>query len=124
MMLDDFMDDVFKALAHSARRKLLDLLRSGPLTTGDLAAAFPELSRYAVMQHLGVLEKAGLVVPERVGRRRYNHLNPAPIQVIHDRWVSRYAGHWAGALTALKKSLETPRKAQRDSRAEKETTDG
>jgi len=123
-MLDDFMDDVFKALASSVRRKLLDLLRSGPLTTGDLAAAFPELSRYAVMQHLGVLEKAGLVVPERVGRRRYNHLNPVPIQVIHDRWVSRYSGSWAQALTGIKHSLERSKKSESGpgGRTKKETT--
>ena len=107
-MKPDPLDPVFKALASSVRRKLLDLLRDGPLTTGDLAAAFPELSRYAVMQHVGVLEKAGLVVPEKRGRRRYNHLNAVPIRMIYDRWVSQYAGHWATALTALKTELEHP----------------
>jgi DNA-binding transcriptional ArsR family regulator len=105
-MTEDDLDPVFKALASSHRRKLLDLLRDGALTTSDLVAAFPELSRYAVMQHLDVLESAGLVVVERRGRHRYNHLNPTPIQQVHDRWIGQYAGHWTGALTALKRSLE------------------
>ena len=105
----DPLDPVFKALASSHRRKLLDLLRDGPLTTSDLVAAFPELSRYAIMQHLAVLEKANLVVPEKQGRRRFNHLNPVPIQMISNRWINQYAGHWTQALTSLKASLETRR---------------
>jgi len=109
-MTDDPLDPVFKALASSARRKLLDLLKGGALTTSDLCAAFPELSRYAVMQHLGVLEKAGLVVSEKQGRTRYNHLNAVPIQRVYDRWVSQYAGHWSQALTMLKRSIESPSK--------------
>lgn len=108
LVKNDPLDPVFKALASSVRRKLLDLLRDGPLTTGDLAAAFPEHSRYAVMQHIGVLEKAGLVVSEKRGRHRYNHLNAVPIQRIHERWVSRYAAPWTAALTALKTELERP----------------
>lgn len=62
----------------------------GPLTTGALADRFPEITRFAVMQHLRVLEEAELVVPRRDGRERYNYLNPVPIQRIYDRWVSRY----------------------------------
>ena len=109
-MTDDPLDPVFKALASSARRKLLDLLKGGALTTSDLCAAFPELSRYAVMQHLGVLEKAGLVISEKRGRTRYNHLNAVPIQSVYDRWVSQYAGHSSQALTMLKQSIESPSK--------------
>lgn len=114
-MASDPLDPVFKALASSPRRKLLDLLRDGALSTSDLAAAFPELSRYAVMQHLGVLEKAGLVVTEKKGRVRYNHLNAVPIQRVYDRWVSQYAGHWSQALTMLKHSIEAPSKPLDDS---------
>ncbi len=105
----DPLDPVFKALASSHRRKLLDLLRDGPLTTSDLVAAFPELSRYAIMQHLTVLEKANLIVPEKQGRQRFNHLNPVPIQMISNRWINQYAGHWTQSLTALKASLEARR---------------
>lgn len=85
---------------------MLDLLREGPITTGELSERFPDLSRFAVMQHLGVLEEAELVVPIREGRRRYNYLNPVPIQRVYDRWVSRYMQPWTDALTSLKEELE------------------
>jgi DNA-binding transcriptional ArsR family regulator len=87
---------------------MLDMLRDGPLTTGDLSAAFPELSRFAVMQHLGVLTEANLVIVQRQGRQRFNYLNAVPIREIYERWVSRYAGHWASALIGLKRALEQP----------------
>ena len=85
---------------------MLDILRDGPKTTGELAEEFPALSRFAVMQHLGVLEKGGLVVPRRQGRQRFNYLNPVPIQQIHDRWVSRYQQPWVESLVSLKDELE------------------
>ena len=99
-------DAVWRALASPLRRRILDLLTGGPRTTGELAEAFPELSRFAVMQHLKVLEEAELVVPRRRGRQRFNHLNAVPIQRIYRRWVSRYTGRWADALVALKEELE------------------
>lgn len=76
------------------------------MTTGGLSERFPDLSRFAVMQHLGVLEEADLVVPVREGRSRYNYLNPVPIQQIYDRWVSAYMQPWTDALTSLKHELE------------------
>lgn len=105
-MEPDPLDPVWKALANPVRRKMLDLLRDEPLTTGDLAAAFGELSRFGVMQHLNVLEEAGLIVVKRVGRQRYNYLNAVPIRQIYERWVSRYEGQWASALIALREGLE------------------
>ena len=72
--------DVWRALASPWRRRLLDRLRTAPATTGELAAGLPELSRFAVMQHLAVLTEAGLVLPERRGRDRVNHLNPVPLR--------------------------------------------
>ena len=102
----DEPQDVWRALSNPIRRTILDLLRDGPLTTGEVADAFPELSRFAVMQHLGVLEAAELVIPRRDGRRRYNYLNPVPIQQIHDRWVSRYTRPWTEALVSLREELE------------------
>ena len=99
-------DAVWRALANPVRRRILDLLAAEPLTTGALAEAFPGLSRFAVMQHLKVLEEAELVVPRREGRQRFNHLNAVPIQRIYRRWVSRYTGRWADALVALKDELE------------------
>ena len=100
------LDDVWKALGHPWRRHILDLIRDHPRTTGELAEACNGSSRFAVMQHLGVLEEARLVVSRKVGRKKFNHLNPVPIQRIHERWVRKYEGHWADALVGLKKTLE------------------
>lgn len=100
------LDLAWKALAHPVRREILDELRVGPATTGALAARIPALSRFAVMQHLRVLEEAELVVPYREGRQRYNYLNPVPIQEIYDRWVARYMQPWTEALVSLRHELE------------------
>ena len=102
---DDLLP-VWRALANPMRRRMLDLLREGPLSTGDLAARFPKHSRFAVMQHLRVLETASLVVPQKIGRTRLNYLNPIPIQRIYHRWVSHYQQPWAESLVALKGTLE------------------
>jgi DNA-binding transcriptional ArsR family regulator/uncharacterized protein YndB with AHSA1/START domain len=100
-------DEAFwRALANPWRRRILDLLRGGPRTTGDLADRLPEVSRYAVMQHLGVLTDAGLVVVERRGRQRFNHVNAAALRRSYDRWVDRYGDDLAGELVALGRHLE------------------
>jgi DNA-binding transcriptional ArsR family regulator len=98
---------VWRALANPLRRRILDLLRDQALPTGELAEAFPDHSRFAVMQHLRVLEEGGLVVRRKLGRQTVNHLNPVPIQQILDRWVSRYERHWAESLVDLKTQLES-----------------
>jgi DNA-binding transcriptional ArsR family regulator len=97
---------VFKALADSTRRDLLDVLRRGPRTTGELCARHPEMSRFGVMDHIRVLVEAGLILVERAGRERLNYLNPVPIQGIHDRWITRFAGMEAVSLLALKVAAE------------------
>ena len=102
----DRIDAVFKALAHKTRRALLDALRDQPMTTGALAAQFGEIDRCTVMQHLKVLEAADLVLVERKGRERWNHLNPLPIHDIHERWIGPHAAYAVGRLSALKKGLE------------------
>lgn len=98
---------VFRALADPTRRRLLDELRGGPRTTGDLVAAHTEMTRYGVMAHLDVLEEAGLVIVSRSGRRRLNHLNPVPIVEIHQRWLSPYTEAAATELLSLKRVIET-----------------
>ena len=99
-------DVVFKALANATRRELLDELRDEPRTTGDLCARFNELDRCTVMQHLRVLEAADLVVAQRRGRERWNHLNALPIKHIHDRWISGYATSAVERLETLRSSLD------------------
>lgn len=76
---------VWKALADPTRRRILDLLREGPLSTGDLTERF-DLTRFGIMKHLGILVDAGLIMVRRRGRTRWNHLNPMPIHEISRRW--------------------------------------
>jgi DNA-binding transcriptional ArsR family regulator len=99
-------DAVFKALADATRRHLLDRLfeRQGR-TLSELEAEL-EMTRFGVAKHLRVLEDAGLVTTRRSGREKLHFLNPIPIQLIHDRWIDKYTGHAAAALTRLKKQLE------------------
>ncbi len=106
MSTDAEIDAVFKALANPVRRAICDALRLRPLTTKQLCAAFEELDRTTVMLHLGVLERAALVVPVRKGRERFNHLDAMPIQAIHERWIGPHAAHAAAGLSALKKTIE------------------
>ena len=106
MSTDDADDLIFKALGHRIRRRMLDVLKAGSATTGSLCAAFPELDRCTVMQHLGVLEEAGLVVAERRGRERWNHLDALPVHAIHERWIGPYAAYAASMLSRLQKDLE------------------
>ena len=100
------MDDVFRALADPTRRSLLDeLFREDGQTLTALEERLP-MSRFGVMKHLKVLEEANLVVTKRRGREKLHFLNPVPIRLVHDRWVSKYAEPWAAALSGLKKSIE------------------
>ncbi|HYQ79412.1 MAG TPA: metalloregulator ArsR/SmtB family transcription factor [Solirubrobacterales bacterium] len=100
------MDEVFKALADPTRRELLDRLRK---RDGQSLSALEEgvpMSRFGVMKHLKVLEEAGLVTTQKRGREKLHFLNPVPIRLIHDRWVSKYAEPWASALSELKQDIE------------------
>jgi DNA-binding transcriptional ArsR family regulator len=97
---------VFKALADYRRRQMLDLLRNEPQTTGEICERFKDLDRCTVMQHLGVLEKAELIIVKREGRNRWNYLNPLPIKEIYDRWISRYASYAIDILERMKSDLE------------------
>jgi uncharacterized protein YndB with AHSA1/START domain len=100
------VDAVFRALADPTRRSLLDdLFREDGQTLSSLEERFP-MTRFGVMKHLRQLEEAGLVVTKRRGREKLHFLNPVPIRLVHDRWVSKYAEPWAAALTGLKSRLE------------------
>ncbi len=103
------MDEVFKALADPTRRTLLDeLFRADGQTLTALQERLP-MTRFGVMKHLKVLEEAGLVVTRRRGREKLHFLNPVPIRLVHDRWVSKFAEPWAASVSELKTSLEQER---------------
>jgi uncharacterized protein YndB with AHSA1/START domain/biotin operon repressor len=100
------MDDVFRALADPTRRSLLDeLFREDGQSLSALEGRLP-MTRFGVMKHLKQLEAAGLIVTRRRGREKLHFLNPVPIRLVHDRWVSKYAEPWAAALSGLKSTLE------------------
>jgi uncharacterized protein YndB with AHSA1/START domain len=100
------MDAVFRALADPTRRSLLDeLYKEDGQTLSTLERRLP-MTRIGVMKHLRVLEEAGLLTTKRRGREKLHFLNPVPIRLVHDRWVSKYAEPWAATLTGLKKRLE------------------
>ena len=103
---DREQDDVFHALASSARRRILDILREHPGANVNEVCAFFDTSRIAVMKHLRVLEDAGLVISKRDGRSRRLYFNAVPIQMIYDRWTSEYSALWARRLTDLKYRVE------------------
>jgi len=100
------MNEVFKALADPTRRGLLDRLfeRNGQ-TLGELEAGL-SMTRFGVMKHLKVLEEAGLLTTRKRGREKLHFLNPVPIRLVYERWVSKYAEPWASALSELKTEIE------------------
>ncbi len=106
MSISDQYDNVFKALSSPLRRQILDDLRDQPLTTGTLCANFANIDRCTVMQHLKVLESADLILVQRKGRERWNHLNPLPIHAIHERWIGPHAAAAVKMLSRLKEDLE------------------
>lgn len=103
--LDD-MSEVFDALGHPTRRRILDLLRASPgMLVGEVAEQF-DVGRIAVMHHLRQLEASGLVVSLKQGRTRQLYHNPVPIQLIHDRWTTEYGGFWASKMADVKYAVE------------------
>ena len=105
---DDNLDTVFFALASEPRRRILDLLKAEPRANVNRVCEHleAEMTRFAVMKHLAVLEKAGLVVSERVGREKLLWFDVTPIQWIHQRWTTEFSAYWAARLTRLKVEAE------------------
>ncbi len=100
------MDEVFRALGDPTRRELLDrLFKQDGQTLSGLESGVA-MSRFGVMKHLRVLEDANLVVTRRRGREKLHFLNPVPIRLVYERWVSKYAEPWVSGLTGLKRELE------------------
>jgi len=106
MITNDDMDQIFHALAHQSRRRILDLVRERPgQTVGELAKSF-DVSRIAIMNHMKVLEEAGLLVSQKDGRSRRLYLNAMPIQAIHERWIDGFSAYWADRLSFIKQASE------------------
>jgi len=116
------LDLAWKALADPTRRAILDLLREGPMTTGELVDRF-DLSRFGIMKHLGVLVDASLVVVRREGRQRWNELNPMPIHQIYRRWIQPFETAAADRLMRLKLHAESEREAAMSGSAQFRTLD-
>jgi DNA-binding transcriptional ArsR family regulator len=106
-MRDDGLDLVFRALADPTRRGLLDALRNGPRTAGDLDRLVPGMTRFGVRKHLAVLEEAGLVITQKEGRKHWKHLNAQPLRKMYERWVSSYADLWSTNLEQLGRHVES-----------------
>ena len=100
------LDPIFKALADTTRREILDALRDRPQTTTELVEKFSHLSRFGVMKHIDILREAGLVRTRKEGRKRINSINVIPIREVYERWVSRFQDLWAQKLVGLKQQLE------------------
>lgn len=100
------MSDLFHALASEPRREILDIVKDRPGCSVMEVCRYFDVSRVAVMKHLAVLEKAGLIISEKSGRTRQLYFNAAPIQLIHERWTSEYSAMWAGRLTEFKRQVE------------------
>ena len=102
----DSMDAVFRALAHPDRRRMLDIVRAEPgAAVGEVCDHF-DMSRIGAMKHLRVLEEAELVLSRKEGRTRRLYVNAAPIQMIHDRWLSDWSALWATQVTQVKYRVE------------------
>ncbi|WP_062239292.1 helix-turn-helix domain-containing protein [Fictibacillus sp. FJAT-27399] len=104
--MDENLSIVFKALGHPIRRQILDILKQSPKTTGELNEFFPEVTRYAIMKHLKILEEGNLVLVRREGKYKRNFLNAVPLQEVHNRWVGKYMETTASSLLNLQSAAE------------------
>ncbi len=101
------MDEVFRAINDPNRRLLLDrLFANDGQTLGELCEHLPGMTRFGVMNHLRVLEEADLISTRKAGRSKLHYLNPVPIRLIHDRWISKYAAPLVGGIARLKAHAE------------------
>ena len=107
--MTDPMAAIFRALSDPNRRALLDgLFERDGQTLGELCRYLPEMTRFGVMKHLAILEEADLVSTRKAGREKRHFLNPVPIRLVHDRWISKFAEPVVGAMSAIKAHLESP----------------
>ena len=101
----DLLDRTFHALADPSRRSIVVQLSTGPASVSALAAPL-KMSLPAVVQHIDVLQKSGIVCSEKVGRVRTCRLEPAPMQAV-ERWIAQHRQVWEGRLDLLGDVLNT-----------------
>lgn len=106
-MEPEALDRLFLALAHPARRRMLDLLGEAPGISVKALASHFDFSRIAVMKHLRLLEECELVLSKKEGRTRHLFFNAVPLQLVHDRWATQYSAFWSGRLADLKQRVES-----------------
>src|SRR5579883_2756235 len=99
------LDRLFHALADPARRAMLERLSRGPAAVSELAGPLP-MSLPSVMQHLGVLEEAGLVRSQKVGRVRTCAIEPKALSQA-EHWINARRLEWERRLDRLGEYLKT-----------------
>lgn len=107
-MKSEQLDHLFAALAHPARRRILDLLMQGPGMSVKALASHFDMSRIGVMKHLRALEECELVLSKKSGRTRQLYFNAVPIQLVYDRWTTQYSAFWSSRLADIKSRVENP----------------
>ena len=105
-MTEPELDGLFLALASTVRRQILDIVSAAPGCTVNHVAERFDISRIGVLKHINVLEEAGLLLSDKLGRERLLQFNAAPLQLIHERWSDQYRSFWSGRLTRLKYAVE------------------
>ncbi len=105
-MREEELDGVFQALANATRRQILDVVAASPGCGVNHVAGHFDMSRIGVLKHVNLLEEAGLLVAERIGRDRPLYVNLVPLQLIQERWSDQYKRFWSGRLTRLKYAVE------------------
>lgn len=104
----DPLTDTLAAVSHPSRRAILDRLAAGPARVTEIAAPF-DMSLNAVSKHLKVLEAAGLISREVVGREHVIGLRAGPLQAVAS-WVGEYERFWARHLDGLEAHFKTKRR--------------
>lgn len=100
------IDAIFKALADTTRRSLLDRLRARNGQTLSELCTQLDMARQSATQHLDVLQRAGLVTVVRRGRERLHYLNPTPIHEIEQRWIAGFEKPRLQTISAIKRQAE------------------
>ena len=116
-MDDTELDLVLSVLAHSGRRRMLDILTGTPGMSVKALASHFDISRIAVLKHVQLLEEAGLVISRKEGRTRHLFFNPVPIQQIQDRWTTQFAAFWSGRMADVKTRVEARAERERNKSA-------